>query len=366
MQIVKQPGVEAAVRKQRRKAKKICEPFPSLQRFLADHFPDEWEQIQRCSRYSRYYLAEDGERIKVNPITCHQVPLCIGCSRRAAARRTHAYLDKFALATPEGEKHRFMHIVQVAEYHKDNGHPEGWGVEASEDPREFAKAVWEMLSEVFGPDIGAVFSYQDFGERAFNMRRPHYDLTLNGWAHPEDGSVKLQRPELRQGGKARIDRIMQGKAARFRIDANVRPYDFHVSSIITGIPAYFKILKYQLRELVDLRKLEYKPSERAVYWHDYKSAKRTRMTVGQFLDGLEEYEKRLGRWGNYQARFLHTARGHMADSKLNKVAKRIGGERIPHGKNCPCSKCGEWARIEINEIERMMAQPKGQDYVAAV
>lgn len=325
------------------------------QRFVQRYYPHKFERIRDCRSTWRWQesVAEPG---LVKPIAqgCDQDPWCIVCAQRKTLLRTMKHLDKFHRTTPKGKQPRFFHMVQTAPLTRDGL---GWGKQASEDMTTFFKVVWEALQDEFGDGIGAVMSYQDFGEQGFAKRHPHLDLTLNGWKLQDGEPVKLPQMDLAGQGRARWDARVQGKATKYlAIDA--RRGNFNASGPFVGHTEYFKILRYQVRELVDLRKLDYPRGSEYVWWKDYKNNRRTRMEVSDFQGAMGEYEYRLGRWQHgVGVKNLHRLFGTMSKRTLNQTMAKIGGEPRPHKHRCPCSECEDWIDVELTPEEEAKLRP---------
>lgn len=243
------------------------------------------------------------------------------------------------MVTPRGRVPRFYHVVQTA-HHSEDGN--GWGVKASQDLEAFGRIVWSALREWFGDGIGAIMSYQDFGERGFAKRHPHMDLTMNGYA-VRDGVVRtVNPPDLTGRGFDRWCETVMKYARTLDLTAYVNDVDF--TGPVHGHRDYHGVLKYQMREMVDLRKLEYDRGSRTVWWWSYKDSTRTPLPADVFVERLDEYRQRLDLE-------LHRHYGHLAKRKVRATANVVGGEPIPHGDHCPCSECGDWFRIDLTDEE---------------
>ncbi|MHB8632753.1 MAG: hypothetical protein ACYDBQ_02130 [Thermoplasmatota archaeon] len=345
--VFRREGVEAAKRRAIAQVRADWARHPALQKFLADYFPDRWREIQVCgTRFKEWRDRNEWSRRKIQPISCHNAPYCITCVRLKAVRRVNAALNEFHRCTPKGQRPRFAHLVQTAPLAEDRT---GWGLKASENHRAFAKVVWKTLEEAYGGGVGGVLSYQDFGERGFAKRHPHIDLTLNGWRLSEGGPRKTATYELKAGGADRLQAALCRRATSLDLQAADKPGNLHIQPWVTGMGEYYRTLRYQMRELVDFRKLDYSRDACLVWWMSYKENRREKMTCKEFLDGLIEYETRLGSWtkrDEHDARqSLHFRYGHMADRAIGKTEAAMGGSDIPHGRRCPCSDCGDWDRV---------------------
>lgn len=310
--------------------------------FLERYVPAVQDVVDRCSTRIKWWrCAQDRRRYKWAPIGCHEVPWCVFCMKREEGRRVRAALDKFNRCTPKDEKPRFVHIVQTAPVYEDGT---GVGIAASKDVTAFGGAVWKCLQGMYPDGIGALMSYQDFGERAFAKRHPHMDLTLNGWMLGEDGVAHTPRVELQGRGRTRWDELMVD--AYRELHPSAERGNVKVRAVRQGSKAYYSMLRYQMRELVDVRKMHYKPTTDRIEWWSYHDNQREVMPVLDFLAGMAEYSARLGQWRpKDEAMQLHRTYGHMADRRLRKTQKAMGGQPLSHGADCPCAECGDWDRV---------------------
>jgi hypothetical protein len=335
--------------------------YPDALRFVRDHVPELWPAIERCRQTFRYKRwSQDGSWWTATPFSCHEVPWCILCTKAENYRRTKEAMDTLHLATPAGEQPRFYHIVQTAPLTQDG---RGWGKLASQDVANFSLAVWKLTKEFYGDGIGTIQSYQDFGERTFAKRHPHIDYSLNGSRVLDGLATPVRRIELRDGGLERwhdrflalVADLLPGAVVRDERGAwqgNVRFIGVRV-----GVHNYWGALRYQLRELVDVRKLDYDAAKAAVYWRDYSLPVRQKFTVAEFFYGLHEYQKRLGTWGAPGRKALHRRYGIVSDRLLDKTASGIGGVPVPHGEGCPCPDCQDWERVILDDVDREVGAP---------
>lgn len=353
--VVKREGAAAEAVRMHQEVVKLWRPFRALKQFLADQYPEEWEKVRRCGLTLPRMQedVEDRRRVKLVPESCRRVPFCIRCVRNARVRRVSSAMDKFRRCTPDGEQPRFVHIVQNAPTWENRV---GWGWQASERRDDFAKIVFSTLREFYGDGVGVEMSYQDFGERAFADRHPHMDLTLNGWRLGDEGAERTPMFDLGDGGHHRfVDRITERARATFGVEAerNRRAKEFDLTPVRIGVRQYWRILSYQMRELVDLRKLDYDRDENKVYWISEKYDTREPFKVIDFIHGMEEYQERLGCWKpmNQGGKSLHRAYGHLADRKLRETQRVMGGVDPEHGAKCPCGECNDWDRAFMDDVE---------------
>lgn len=364
VKLVRRQGLDVEKRRQLIESRRLWAPHRSLKLFLQDTMPAIWDEVRAC-RMTGFKESESREwpgYWKAEPVwSCHQIPWCLQCVKADSVRRTLTALNRFANCTPAGKQPRFIHLVQNAPIKYDG--PEhtwpddvGWGKEASHDLAGFRQVVMRAVEDHYGPGCGAIASYHDFGERAFAKRHPHIDLTLNGWAIRDGKPAALPRLDLTGRGYARWMESITAAASRFRIDAQPGPRSLDVSGVMVGAWSYYGVLKYQMRQIVDLRKIDYSRERREVRWISYKPPyPRQRFTVNDFLAGLLEYQVRLGAFGERDPQQLHAAMGHMAKGRPYRAANAIfQGDDIPHGKRCPCRTCGDWDTHYPDEVERAL------------
>jgi hypothetical protein len=351
--VVKHEGITSEMHRRRDRVSREWGRFRELQSFLADHFPDPWERIQTCGlRFKTYESRDRPGFYKLVPFSCHEVPYCIQCTRMETARRVASTLDNFNRCTPKGKQPRFVHVVQTAPIYEDGT---GWGNQASRNVPKFNRIVWDTLTQHLGEGIGAVQSYQDFGERCFAKRHPHLDLTVNGWMLSGGKPAVTPTLDLAGQGRARWDQAIVQRALALNLEAERG--NLHVTPVIEGHRSYYSVLRYQMRELVDLRKLSYSRREGRVWWMSYKDSSRQAFTVQDFLSGLAEYQARLQVWME-GGPSLHRAFGHMAKRSIGKTEDAMEGGPIPHGQDCPCSQCGDWDRVFLDEVEDYYARAR--------
>lgn len=353
--MVRKEGISAEERRLRDVVAAYWRPHRDLQRFLGDHFPEEWEVVRRCGMTFRHGRDRNRGGIwRVLPRSCHAEPFCIRCSDMKRWGRVRAVQDRFLRCTPAGRQPRFVHVVQVAEVGRDGT---GWGVSASRNIRRFGEIVFKQLRWAYGNGIGCYMSYQDFGEKGFVKRWPHMDLTLNGWLLDTDGSGSLPYYDFEHGGRDRWRANFQRLG--LTLDLAAEGGNVQVQGIAEGLPVYVAALKYQLRELVDFRKLRYDRATQTVRWVSYKSSgKGTVYSIRDFLGGFFDYQLRLGQWRTKEqgGQDLHSGYGHMSDRSVGATERALGGRRLNHGRQCSCSECRDWEWVDMSRDDRRYAE----------
>ena len=220
---------------------------------------------------------------------------------------------------------------------------EGWGAEAMRDLGRFFWVVWRALKEWLGLGLGGWLSYQDFGESPFRKSAPHIDLTLNGWRANCQAPEKIPASFGGGGDKERLNEafLAAAFAAGFRIGD--KPGNSWVGEVREGRAALVGSVAYQVRELVDLRKVEYPPESRWVGWRSYKDGSVDRMPADRFMDWYRAYE---GRARPHDAHAVHRAHGFMAGRNLRDLRLLGFSDEGPeHELGCGCSECEDWEKV---------------------
>ena len=343
VRVVRGSGIRAAIHGLKMQSRAEMNRHPDVLRYLRDTRRATLLKVQACGTRARVVAHEvKPDLYKVRLYGCKVEPWCSRCCNEAKHRRARDAMARFQKCKPADQDMRLAHVVQTAHFSAESG---GWGDYASKDVDSFRRIVARVVQESFGSGYGAYFSYQDFGERAFGKRHPHLDFTVNGWSlAPEGGAVLTRTYDTTHGGYDQwVQRTRQHAAAAFLLHDSYIGTNLKIQRWRTGYAAYYNAMLYQVRELVDVRKMTYDRSRGVVYWSSYRDNTREKMTVNQFEEGLADYQFRLGPWGHYQGRRLHVGMGHLADGRLPKTMKAMGGEEPAHRRNCQCADCQEWS-----------------------
>jgi hypothetical protein len=359
--VVDRANIDATIEKLRADVHRRWEEHGELKAFLADHRAAEWSYVRQCRLRSYHTMqdASDSDRVKVWGHACNLLPWCLECVGRQHWRRMRDLQDKWMKCTPADQPPRFSHVVITAPVY--DAAP-SWGLAASKNPKLFMAIVWRALNRLLpGGGLGAHMSYQDFGERGLAARHPHIDLTLNGYRVLDGRVRKLEDDEVLpyvrvgSGGERYADavRIVEEEAQAIHLGA--RATSIYVGEPLETFARYHKILGYQVREMIDLRKLHYDASQQLVGWESYKDDHLvTWMPVKEWLAAYTEYCWRLKLFEmapcrsdgkRKTVRTLHRSFGHMADGEIGKTQRATGGQPEPHADGCPCKRCGEWRRV---------------------
>lgn len=343
VRVVHGVGVRGAILSLKQQSQVEMNQHPDVLRYLADTRPETLARVRACGRKARVVAHEvKPDLYKVRLYGCKVQPWCTRCVNEAKHHRARDAMARFAKCKPATQEMRLAHVVQTAHFSVDSG---GWGERASRDVDAFRRIVARVVQESFGSGYGAYFSYQDFGERAFGKRHPHLDFTINGWSLAADGRAELTRTyDTTHGGyNLWVQRTRQHAAAAFLLHDDYIGTNLKLQRWRTGYAAYYNAMLYQVRELVDVRKMTYDRQRGLVWWNSYRDNSRERMTLSEFEEGLADYTTRLGAWGHHQARRLHVGMGHLADGRIPRTMKAMGGEAPSHRRNCQCAECQEWS-----------------------
>ncbi|MEA3191037.1 MAG: hypothetical protein QOD77_1619 [Thermoplasmata archaeon] len=344
--VVKRAGLPWLIKEARAKTRKLWYRHPSLMRFLEDQHLEEWEAIKTCGLEFKKYESHDRPgHYRIVPVLCHREPFCIRCVRAAQVRRAWGVLERFGRCTPTGQKPRFIHIVQTAPVYADGT---GWGMAASRDVQKFASVVWRALVDLYGEGMGASMSYQDFGERCFEKRHPHQDLTLNGWRLEDGKAVKVPRYDLTGKGRDRWDQTVVEYARE--LDPDAKRGMFHVQAPAVGGKAYYHALCYQVREMVDFSKLtDYSLEKQVLYYQSGKENLRVKFTLRDWHLGFYEYQHRLGAWGDGQSTNLHRSFGHLSKRSIGATQRVMGGVD-------DLGDVEEWERVFLDDVDAQIGR----------
>jgi hypothetical protein len=205
-------------------------------------------------------------------------------------------------------------------------------------------------------------------ENSNAKRHPHVDLTLNGWRGVDGKASTVKEYWLGKGGLHRWNETVRRAAGA--VWPGAKSGNVRLKRVRVGFQDYAAVLRYQVRELVDLRKLDYDRGKQTVAWLSYDSAHRAAAPNG--VHGGRVHGRPAGVPGPARVLAqrhppsLHSRYGHMADRTRNRTAAAIGGRPRRHRENCPCMECGrEWHRVfltddgEIRGYARDLVPPRG-------
>ena len=353
-------GLPAAHRQQRERTAGHWRRHPHVKKFLSDHYPLEWARIQDCGRRAMDFKSETLEdTYTFTPNSCRVLPFCTRCIIPDASRKVGEALEDFQKCTPPGQPPLFYPFVQTAPNTEDN---QGWGYPASKKIGAFGSLVNNVFTEGFGPGLGIIMSYQDFGERGPRKRHPHMDGTLNGYQLIDGEMQEVQPYDFKGNGRRIWGARVMARAQAFQLGA--RDGNIQIKHRYEGVASVRSIMYYKFREMWDLRKIEYSRDARTIWWNSYKHNLRTKYTVNEFKAMLGEYQWRLGAWKAPReesmagTQRLHRRYGHMADTSIERTQATIGAPDPLHRKACKCKQCHDWQRVFIEDHDRhALGQP---------
>lgn len=356
--VVRRAGLPDLQRARYQQSAKEWDAHPDLKLFLQDFFPGRWSGIQLCGRrFVESRAASGDDRWKIRHLGCHELPYCIVCVKLEGNRRVAKTMDKFRACTPKGFQPSFFHVVQTAPSPMA-GEPDGrylpatqpWAHAALDDAEWFSQIVYDTAADHMGGELGVVASFQAFGERGPAHSHPHIDFTINGWSLRDGAPVKTPRPELEGNGRRKWDRSLAQLASK-RVPGAGRG-NLWVGKRVVGVAAYWAQMRYQMREMMDFRKLRYNRDASIVGWVDYNTGHVTRMTARDFLQAFIGYQEKFGSWSRNDRQTMHRRYGHLADRNVGATSAKMGGEVPKHRSNCICSECSDWERAGVVEVER--------------
>lgn len=329
MGIVKEQGIDAEANRLKLLAKNEKRRFVTQREYIEDRVADVYHEVLECSTDCKVQWSQDRPGVrKVSLLRCGEVPWCVLCTATAEWKRVNNAVRALVRTTPAGKNPRFTHMFMTAPHPGPDAEDwdGAWGKEACQDPKWFKRVVFETIKEAYDLDVGAVMAYQDFGEHAFAKRHPHCDFVVNGWAL-NDGVVKAT-PVLwmKGGGRERLQETLLQKVRKKVPEATQGNY--HTKRTYMGKGFLRESLKYSVREMVDIRKMEYKRDRQVVYWKNYKENRQVKMTVLEFEVGLAEYQARLKQWpsdGGPSAELV-TRHGFMSDRRIGATQALVGGK----------------------------------------
>ncbi|MBI2077958.1 MAG: hypothetical protein HYT80_06245 [Euryarchaeota archaeon] len=325
------------------------EASPTAKEWVEDFYPAEWARVEGCRLvYDPKQSKTFENKWALRPYSCQKIPWCVPCSLDAGRRRTWRAMEDFQLATTPGQRRLVVPWTLAAAYYDDGT---GVGAVARKDLERFAKAVSDFLHQLYEAqpgELGWIMSYQDFGERAFKKPNPHWHITMNGHYFRDGKMEPLPRVSLKGKGRERVSALWDaalGVHLGFdRTTGKLVPKvagNSRVEEPAVGRGAFFKWLKYETRELIDLRKLVYSRQNTTVAWYSYHDRhERTYFHSAEFFAGLQEYRRRLR---PDESNRLHRQYGYMVGRKLAEVSAAIGSEAELHDPlRCACDECHDW------------------------
>lgn len=334
-------GVEAEIRKRVVAAWTHYAASPQVGAVVGDVWPQESALIWDCGRlradgYKVYKSKTAANKFRVAPFRCGRIPFCIPCTRADVQQRAREALDGFQLFTPKEQPMRLWHVVLTAPLTLDG---QGWGSKACRDIPRFALVCRRFLQEVWGPGVGGVMSYQDFGETPFRKHHPHFDVIVNGYVLRDGMPVLLPRLDFAgSGGRRRLDDLYRG-VSQTLVDMTARAGDLDFRAVGDSGMSRRRVVGYSVREMVDLRKSVYEGDGR-VGWRDYEEDTVDWTDRRGFCLWFDEYQSRVN-----NGQRLHRWFGAMSTRDVRNPVVRAFGGSDPHPGDCGCNQCDDWERL---------------------
>lgn len=337
------PKVRLALREYHLRA---WEEATNQRRYLRDHHPDAWERMKICRTVITARDTQYGPRVEAEG--CEEPTWCPACADVATMKRVAKAIGRIWTTTPVGKAPRLQRWVISANLEEEGA---SWGVKALKRRRAFRDAFWRFIERWHGPGCGGIVSYHDFGERGVAKFSPHIDATISARRIVDGQVIEMPVTNTRNGSIVDISGGRKQKAMKMmleeieadfgpaegRIDIYTRPVE--EQNRIALSTTWF-VLKYQLRQLFDVRKVIYirrgaDASQSTVTWDSGKE---------QFLNAtlpIQEFEARaqdhLKRTKGPDRCTWHM--GHMSDDEIADAATACGRVHKEHGKKCRCRKC---------------------------
>lgn len=334
-----------------------------LMRFLEDHYPAVWsrnvfkrpdgqlqgEGVAWCrTRHTIQTRKEDGAEL-VRVVACGERPFCPACNDEVARRRGRRILRKVIAATPPDEDvTAYLVTMGVSE---QDAVPTGRVALVTRDWQRFKHSIHGALRETFGPTVGAFTTYQEYGQSVLVKPRPHVHALIHNWR--PTSSTKYRRTPmfmLDSGGKAKLEEIALRALNKAFPDARGpawAAWGTHNDLDIRWRDTPGKVAKsckYLVRELIDLRTLEYDRSAQTLRTIPYSDAVPRRLApVATVKHTLVDYAIRTGGWYTQGRRPVDSAIGCMSDNDIGDTIALMGRHE-EHREGCWCKECSTWER----------------------
>lgn len=317
--------------------RKEWQKYRTVMRLLETRFPDQWQWVRQCrTRWEWADLTGKTNGYQIWGWACETKPFCPACNNKSQVARAMNARDTIAKTTPRGQEPRIFGVTIAPR--RD---PE-WRETVRNDHRRYMRAVYRVLERMYGKNVGAIATYQDYGESPFIHHHPHVHATVNGWNLRDGRADKVAYYDVaREGG---IDPLRQiiveemtrafGTKATFDIDH----FSIRIERVQTGQTAHYKWLNYQMRELIDPMKWEWERGADHIEVINYTGEPPAKVPLKTLNEGLASYGARFGRWGVRGRRTTDGAYGIMADKKVNATAEAMQSTKA-HADTCRCKEC---------------------------
>jgi hypothetical protein len=350
---------EALALKMRRAHERAWAEHESVKTLLRRHYSAEWERVKAC-RMDQYYdykvrTSEDQANLVMLRPQCRDLPFCPACNDVATHRRASGMIRRLRACTPKGKMPR-AYLVTIGVSPKDGDRRL---IElVSSDVRRFKRAVYRAIERLYGKGIGALVTYQHYGQDILVRSHPHVHALVNGWRLGEqDEPIRTPMWSFADGGKQELMRIACEELDRAFPEAGHPPHDAWMNGYETDIQprassrAVAQSAKYMAREIIDFRDFEYDPRKRIVYVTPYKQQGPGVLTVPELQRNLSDYNARYQPWAAESGRRVFDgAYGELSDRSAGDTAAAMGSI-AEHREGCWCRDCSDWSRVLRGEID---------------
>lgn len=310
-------------------------------RFLERHAPGVWDQVQHC-REGRPDITpiEDDDRCSVQLAGCKQYPWCPSCNFEAMCRRASKAQKLFRQATPHGKEPR-MWVVELG---PGGFHGRDWSAWAMENFREYMALQYDVIEWAFGEDVGAVATFQPYGEKLWAQDHPHVHWVVNGYKPEDDKPKRVKRYNLADGGR---DRILEDFSRRLAKASGARvPTDTLWVDIREPEAGPKRVLRYNMRELIDPTKWRYIRDQGILATESYATGREAaRFDAVSIAPRVAAYGNMYAHWGAPGPRPVDKRFGCFSNRSMGDTAIIIGGD-ASHDDDCICGQCKQWGRPE--------------------
>lgn len=331
----------------------------SVKTLLRRHFPADWERVKTCRMDKVYDYKtrehEDEPNLVILRPQCGDHPFCPACNDVATHRRAAGLTQRISMGTPRRKPPRaWMFTFGVSPLDDDWRLPQ---LVASDVPR-FKRATYRAIEHVFGKGVGALVTYQHYGQDVLARERPHIHAIVNGYHLDEDGKPKrVPEPQLRDGGRALVDEIVTRElnhafpeAGNPSVERWMSGKDLRIDRL-EDAAAIAHAAKYMAREIIDFRDFEYDAHKKLIYVNPYREQGPAVIDVPTVQRNLSLYNARYQPWGGGKGRrIFDSAYGELSDRRAGDTATAMGAVRH-HRDGCWCHECSEWSRLMTGEIE---------------
>lgn len=350
---------EALAMRMRAAHERAWSEHESVKTLLRRHFPADWERVKAC-RMDKWYdyktrPHEDQPNLVMLRPQCRDLPFCPACNDVATYRRASGLVKRLAAGTPAKKRVRaWILTVGISPLNED------WRLPrlVASDIARFKRAVYRACERAFGKGIGALVTYQHYGQDVLVRERPHAHALVNGWRlDANDLPKRTPDFELKHGGREKLDGFVVRElnrafpeAGNASAEAWISGKDVDLQTLETE-GAVAKCAKYVAREIIDFRDFQYDARKRLVYVNPYREQGPAVIDPETLQRNLSAYNARFQPWsGEGGRRVFDSAYGQLSDRRAGDTAAAMGSMR-EHRDGCWCRECSEWGRVMADSIE---------------